>query len=119
MPWATNRKEFMFFSSQRGRSSDDPSGRTETFASTRSVPFSISASEIPSSTIVWRRSCRKRRGGPGRGGRGRGGAGVLGRGGAGPGDDLAQRRPAGVEVDRGVVGAADPAGAAADVRRLR
>ena len=51
----------MFFSSQRVRSSDDPSGRTETFASTRSVPFSISASEIPSSTIVWRSSCRKRR----------------------------------------------------------
>ena len=42
----------MFFSSHRVRSSDDPSGRTETFASTRSVPFSISASEIPSSTIV-------------------------------------------------------------------
>ena len=51
----------MFFSSQRVRSSVDPSGRTETFASTRSSPFSISASEIPSSTIVWRRSCRKRR----------------------------------------------------------
>ena len=51
----------MFFSSQRVRSSAEPSGRTETFASTRSVPFSISASEIPSSTIVWRSSCRKRR----------------------------------------------------------
>ena len=30
----------------------EPSGRTDTLASTRSVPFSISASEIPSSTIV-------------------------------------------------------------------
>ena len=51
----------MFFSSQRVRSSDEPAGRTETFASTRSWPFSISASEIPSSTTVWRSSCRKRR----------------------------------------------------------
>ena len=51
----------MFFSSQRVRSSDEPAGRTETFASTRSVPFSISASEIPSSTTVWRSSWRKRR----------------------------------------------------------
>ena len=51
----------MFFSSQRVRSSEEPAGRTDTFASTRRVPFSISASEIPSSTIVWRSSCRKRR----------------------------------------------------------
>ena len=53
--------EFMFFSSQRVRSSSSPTWRTETFASQRSVPFSISASEMPSSTIVWRSSCRKRR----------------------------------------------------------
>src|SRR5205085_16928 len=52
--------EFMFLSSQRVRSSVEPAGRTETLASTRSDPFSISASEIPSSTIVWRRSWRKR-----------------------------------------------------------
>ena len=35
------------------------------------------------------------------------------------GDDLDERRAAAVEVDERVVGAADPAGAAADVRRLR
>jgi hypothetical protein len=52
--------EFMFLSSVRVRSSSDPAGRTETLASTRSVPFSISASEMPSSTIVCRRSWRKR-----------------------------------------------------------
>ena len=53
--------EFMFFSSQRVRSSSSPTSRTEMFASQRSVPFSISASEMPSSTIVWRSSWRKRR----------------------------------------------------------
>ncbi len=50
----------MFFSSVRVRSSSAPCGRTETLASTRSVPFSISASEIPSSTIVCRSNCRNR-----------------------------------------------------------
>ena len=49
--------EFMFLISVRVRSSSDPAGRTDTLASTRSVPFSISASEIPVSTIV----CRSRR----------------------------------------------------------
>ena len=52
--------EFMFLISVRVRSSSLPAGRTETFASTRSVPFSISASEIPSATIVWRSSWRNR-----------------------------------------------------------
>ena len=52
--------EFMFLISQRVRSSSVPAGRTETFASTRSVPFSISASEMPSSTIVCRSSWRNR-----------------------------------------------------------
>ncbi len=50
----------MFFSSVRVRNSS-PSGRTETLTSKRSEPFSISASEMPSSTTVWRSSCRKRR----------------------------------------------------------
>jgi hypothetical protein len=53
-------KEFMFLISVRVRSSSEPAGRTDTLASTRNVPFSISASEMPSSTIVWRRSWRKR-----------------------------------------------------------
>ena len=48
----------MFFSSVRVRSSSEPSGRTETLTSNRSEPFSISASEIPSSTTVCRSSCR-------------------------------------------------------------
>ena len=55
-----NRNEFMFFSSQRVRSSSEPAGRTETLASQRSVPSSMRASEMPSATIVWRRSWRKR-----------------------------------------------------------
>ena len=37
-----------------------PSGRTDTLTSNRSEPFSISASEMPSSTTVWRRSWRNR-----------------------------------------------------------
>ena len=60
MPRAMWLNEFMFLISHRVRSSSDPSGRTDTLASTRSVPFSISASEMPSSTIVCRRSCRNR-----------------------------------------------------------
>ena len=50
----------MFFSSVRVRSSSEPAGRTETFTSKRIEPLSSSASESPSSTTVWRRSCRKR-----------------------------------------------------------
>ncbi len=61
MPFAMWLNEFMFLISQRVRSSSEPAGRTETLASTRRVPFSISASEIPSSTIVCRSSCRNLR----------------------------------------------------------
>ena len=57
---ATKLNEFMFFSSVRVRSSSEPAGRTETLTSQRSEPFSISASEMPSSTTVWRSSWRKR-----------------------------------------------------------
>ncbi len=60
MPFAAKLNEFMFLSSVRVRSSSEPSGRTETLTSNRSEPFSISASEIPSSTTVCRSSCRKR-----------------------------------------------------------
>ena len=60
MPRPMWLNEFMFLISVRVRSSSVPAGRTETFASTRSVPFSISASEMPSSTIVCRSSWRKR-----------------------------------------------------------
>ena len=61
IPRATKLNEFTFFSSQRVRNPVSPRSRTDTLASTRSVPFSISASEMPLSTIVWRSSCRKRR----------------------------------------------------------
>ena len=61
IPRAANANEFMFLSSVRVRSSSEPSGRTLTLTSKRSDPFSISASEIPSSTTVCRSSCRKRR----------------------------------------------------------
>ncbi len=61
MPRPMNENEFMFLSSQRVRKASSPRVRTETFASTRSVPFSISASLIPSSTIVCRSSWRNRR----------------------------------------------------------
>ena len=44
---------------------------------------------------------------------------VLGGVDVGAGDDLDERRAAAVEVDERVVGAADPAGAPADMRRLR
>ena len=50
----------MFLSSVRVRSSSEPSGRIDTLTSKRREPFSISASEIPSSTTVWRSSWRKR-----------------------------------------------------------
>ena len=46
-------------------------------------------------------------------------AGVLGGVDVGAGDDLDERRAASIEVDERVVGAADPAGAPADMRRLR
>src|SRR4026208_328026 len=99
-------KEFMFLISHRVRSSSDPSGRTDTLASTRSVPFSISASEMPSSTIVCRRSCRNRFA-PSRRGDVRGGA------------DLDEGRAAAVVVDQRVVGAADPPRATTHVDVLR
>src|SRR5436309_3316596 len=50
----------MFLSSVRVRSSSVPCGRTDTLTSKRSDPSCICASEIPSSTTVWRSSCRKR-----------------------------------------------------------
>ena len=60
MPRAMWLNEFMFLSSVRVRYPVSPRSRTDTLASARSVPFSISASEMPSSTIVWRSNCRKR-----------------------------------------------------------
>ena len=60
MPLAAKLNEFMFFSSVRVRSSSEPAGRTETLTSKRIEPFSSSASEMPSSTTVWRSSWRKR-----------------------------------------------------------
>ena len=60
MPFAAKLNEFMFFSSVRVRSSSEPAGRTDTLTSKRIEPFSSSASERPSSTTVWRSSCRKR-----------------------------------------------------------
>jgi hypothetical protein len=52
------RNEFMFLISQRERKPSSPARRTETFTSARSVPFSMSASEIPRSTMVCRSSRR-------------------------------------------------------------
>ncbi len=60
IPFAAKLNEFMFFSSVRVRSSSEPAGRTETLTSKRIEPFSSSASDSPSSTTVWRSSCRKR-----------------------------------------------------------
>ena len=85
MPRAAKLNEFMFFSSVRVRRLV-PGRRTETFASTRSEPFSISASETPSSTIVCRSSWRKRF------------ASSAERR-SGCGHDLDERRAAAVEVD--------------------
>ena len=50
----------MFFNSVRVRNVVSPASRTDTLTSKRRDPFSISASEIPSSTTVWRRSWRNR-----------------------------------------------------------
>jgi len=47
----------MFLSSVLVPSSSEPTGRTETFASTRSDPSSMFTSETPSWRIVVRRSC--------------------------------------------------------------
>ena len=44
---STERKEFMFLTSTRVPNSVAPRGRSDTFASTRIWPFSISASEAP------------------------------------------------------------------------
>ena len=50
---STERSEFMFLTSTRVPKGSVPRGRSETLASTRIWPFSISASETP---IVRRRS---------------------------------------------------------------
>ena len=105
MPLAAKLNEFMFLSSVRVRSSSEPSGRTETLTSKRSEPFSISASEIPSSTTVWRSSWRKR-------------FACSAEWRSGPGDDLDERRAGAVEVDERAVGAGDPPLGAAHVHVL-
>ena len=51
----------MFLSSAFGRNSCSPGRRTETFASQRSEPFSMSQSETPIAWIVAFSSVRKRR----------------------------------------------------------
>ena len=106
MPLAAKLNEFMFLSSVRVRSSSEPSGRTETLTSKRSEPFSISASEIPSSTTVWRSSWRKR-------------FACSAEWMSGRRDDLDERRAGSVEVDERAVGAGDAPLGAADVDVLR
>src|SRR5881397_2630185 len=105
IPLAAKLNEFMFLSSVQVRSSSEPAGRTETLTSNRSEPFSISASEMPSSTTVCRSSCRKRR--------------LLRRADVRLRDDLDERRAGPVEVDQRRARAVDPALGAADVQRLR
>ena len=82
-----------------------PAGRTETLTSKRIDPFSSSASDSPSSTTVWRSSCRNR-------------FAVVGVVDVGRGHDLDERRPAAVEVDERRRRAVDAA-ARGDVHVLR
>ena len=98
--------EFMFLISVRVRSSSEPTGRTETLASTRSVPFSISASEMPELDDGLAQELEEA-------------LRLVGRTDVRRGDDLDQRRAAPVVVDERGVGAADTAGAAADMDGLR
>ena len=106
MPRAAKLNEFMFFSSVRVRSSSEPAGRTDTLTSKRSEPFSISASEMPSSTTVCRSSCRNRRASSGER---RSGAVTISTSGVPPRLKSTSVAP----------GAVDPAAGAADVHVLR
>ena len=91
--------------SVRVRSSSEPVGRTETLASTRSVPFSISASEISELDDGLPQELEEALG--------------LFRGAdVWRGDDLDQRRSAPVVVDERGVRASDTAGAPPDVDGL-
>ena len=56
--FSTNANELMFFTSVRVLSAVSPVRRTETFASTRRLPFSISQSEIPMYSSSCFRVCR-------------------------------------------------------------
>ena len=58
MPSARNLNEFMFLSSVFVPSSVDPAGRTETLASQRIEPFSMSQSDTPIVRSVLRSSAR-------------------------------------------------------------
>ena len=87
---------------QLGRS---PAGRTETLASQRSEPFSMSQSDDADrlQRVLQQRQERDR---------------LLGRAHVGLGHDLDQRRTAAVEVDQREVGARDPPARAAGVHQL-
>ena len=85
-PRPRNLNEFMFLSSVFVPSSVSPRGRTETLASQRSDPFSMSQSETPIVWSVFLSSAEERQR-------------LLGRADVGLGHDLDERRAAAVEVD--------------------
>ena len=99
----SERSEFMFLTSTLVPSSDVPTGRTDTLASTRIEPSSIFTSETPIACSTARSSRHVR-------------ARLLGAADVGPAHDLHQRHAGAVVVDERVVGLVD-ATAAADVRR--
>ena len=96
----------MFLSSVLVPSSSSPAGRTETLASQRSEPFSMSQSDTP--IVRERVACSSARNAHR----------LLGRAQVGLGHDLDQRRAAAVEVHQRGVGARDPPARAAGVHQL-
>ena len=100
------RNEFMFFSSQRVRSSSEPAGRTETFASTAQRALLHARVRDPERDDRLPEELEEA-------------LRLLGRAEVRLRDDLDERRAAAVEVDQRPLGADLPPGAAADVHGLR